>query len=55
MKYEVTMVHEIMNIEATDFNIIGNMVVFYNENGKSIYAFSNVINVKKVKEGEKND
>ncbi len=38
-------------IEATNFSVIRNTIVFYNK-GISVYAFNNVISVKKLEEGD---
>ncbi len=52
MKYKVKLTHETRTINAADFNIIGNMMMFYNGKDKAIYAFSNVVSVEKVEEGD---
>ena len=56
MKYKVKYIHEsrpTTNIlDADDFDVIRNTVVFYNEDNKATHAFNNVVNVEKIEEGE---
>ena len=56
MKYKVKYIHEgrtCTNIlDAHNFDVIRNTVVFYSKVNLSTHAFNNVVNVEQVKEGE---
>jgi hypothetical protein len=56
MKYKVKYIHEGRStnniLNANNFNVVRNTIVFYSKDNKATHAFNNVVNVEKMEEGE---